>query len=100
MNIYELTKKEYKEVSKEFQKTYYGKNLLIGCIVLLVIACVALFYAGFQFGYNMALTDLAMSALIIASILMSVDYVMIMLFNIELRKYVESKKKTRKTKEK
>ena len=100
MNIYELSKKEYKEVSKEFQKTYYGKNLLIGCIVLLVIACVALLYAGFQFGYNMALTDLAMDALIIGAILMGFDYVMIMLFNIELRKYTETKKKNKKTKEK
>lgn len=100
MNVYELSKKEYKEVSKEFQKTYYGKNLLIGCIVLLAIACVALFYAGFQFGRNLALTDTVMNALIIGAILMGFDFVMIMIFNIELRKYVESKKKTRKTKEK
>lgn len=41
-----------------------------------------------------------MDALIIGAILMGFDYVMIMLFNIELRKYTETKKKNKKTKEK
>lgn len=49
---YNLTKKEYKEFEKKFNKTYIGRQLYIGVITSLIFGCILFAIAGYDMGYR------------------------------------------------
>ena len=49
---YNLTKKEYKEFEKKFNKTYIGRQLYIGVITSLIFGCILFAIAGYDIGYR------------------------------------------------
>ena len=94
MNIYKISKSEYKNYVKKFKSGFYGKNLYSVSLVMLCVSCIFMFVSGFNFGYNdLKFTNFSLTCLIIGTILMGITYIIITLINIEIRKYIESKNK-------
>ncbi len=93
MNVYKLDKKEYKMQITEFKKTYYGKNLYYVYIIMLVLTCLSLSAAGFEFGMYNDLTKSAINYLQTGVILLALTYIVYVIITIEIRKYIESKNK-------
>ena len=94
MDIYKMSKEEYKNVVKEFRKGFYGKNLYSISVIMLCVSCIFMFVAGFSFGNNeFNFTNISLVCLIIGTILLGITYIILTLINIEIRKYVEFKNK-------
>ncbi len=97
--IYKLNKAEYKQITKEFANTYYGKNIYLGVLSTLIVAVIFSILFGYNLGYNSALNDkicmttLGYVSLILAIISLFMYFAFAIIFNIELRKYYESKNK-------
>ena len=94
MDIYKMSKEEYKNVVKEFRKGFYGKNLYSISVIMLCVSCIFMFVACFSFGNNeFNFTNISLVCLIIGTILLGITYIILTLINIEIRKYVEFKNK-------
>lgn len=96
MNIYKMSKEEFKKVDKEFSKTIYGRWINMLNIIPLIFAYISLIafivFLVVDIRTDGTLFTEVITSIIISMVMFSLSAISNILCFKELRKYVENKK--------